>query len=74
MKEDVFILQHVYQVGNTEEVKFIGVYSSLDEAKNAISRLKNKPGFKDYPDSCFVVDRHTINKDSWEEGFTTMTN
>ncbi len=64
----VFILQHSYENGEQEETKFIGAYSNEQEAKNAISRLKDKPGFIDKQD-CFFIDEYMIDKDHWTEGF-----
>ncbi len=71
----VFILQHCYEYGENNEfteTKFIGVYSSQEQAVCAINRLKNKKGFKDYPLECFYVDEYMLDKDQWSEGFITF--
>jgi len=67
----VFILQHSYELLDCDETKFIGVYSSKDEANNAISRLSNLIGFSDRIDG-FSIDEYEINKDHWTEGFITV--
>ena len=68
MKE-VYVLQHSYELNNCDETKFIGVFSSLIEAKNAIEKLKKKEGFKEHKKN-FYIDIYPINKIYWEEGFS----
>ena len=51
-----------------EDMKLIGVYSSEENAKAAIQRLKPKPGFRDWPDG-FRIFTRTLNQDSWTDGF-----
>jgi len=51
-----------------DDAKFIGVYSSEEEAKKAIVRLKDQPGFRDHP-AGFQISKYEINKDHWTEGF-----
>jgi hypothetical protein len=73
MGMEVFVLQHVHSFDNGEEdVKMIGVYSSLEQAEEAIERLSAKPGFSDSPEG-FVVDRYVLNEDCWTEGYITVT-
>ncbi len=67
----VFVVQHVHSKGEDEEdVKMIGIYSSLTLANEAIERLNLQPGFKENSDG-FHVDAYRINKDHWVEGFVT---
>ena len=68
--EDVYVLQHNYELEGCEETKMIGVYRSRREAEEAIKRLRLQPGFSENPDS-FHVDRYPLNLDHWSEGFTT---
>jgi hypothetical protein len=68
----VFILEHSYELNGHDETKFIGVYSTNEMAESAINRLKYKNGFKYHPDA-FVITECELNKDSWTEGFATMT-
>jgi hypothetical protein len=46
----------------------IGVYSSKEEANAAIERMKDKPGFADFPE-CFEVCPYPLDRDHWTEGF-----
>ncbi|MBL0104116.1 MAG: hypothetical protein IPP51_10440 [Bacteroidetes bacterium] len=68
----VFILHHSYELEGQEETKLIGVYSTEKQAQLAISRLKDKNGFKYLPDA-FVISENEIDKDNWTEGFATLT-
>jgi homoserine kinase type II len=52
--------------GDTELL--IGVYDSEADAKAAIDRLKNKPGFIDFQEG-FQIHRRELGQDSWTEGF-----
>ncbi|MBS7252810.1 DUF7336 domain-containing protein [Flavobacterium branchiicola] len=69
--EEVYLLQHSYDIGEFEEVKTIGIYSTFVEAEEAINRFKNKKGFKDYPIDCFSIDKYKLDEDNWSEGFIT---
>ncbi|MFJ4653885.1 SPOR domain-containing protein [Nocardia sp. NPDC088792] len=65
----VFLVNHEYELNEGEdEIKRIGIYSSEAEAKNAIERLRQQPGFRDRQD-CFVIHRYDIDKDYWTEGY-----
>ena len=46
----------------------IGVYSSDEEARAAIERMKVKPGFVDFPQG-FEVCPYLLDRDHWTEGF-----
>ncbi len=70
---EVFVLCHTY--GSTDEEedknwKQLGIYSSYEEAEKAKTRAVKQPGFSDYPDG-FIINRYTLNKDKWAEGFRT---
>ncbi len=69
MKE-VFVLQHTYgnEAKELENYKFIGVYSSYEEAEKAKSRLIKQPGFSNYPNG-FITNCHILDKDDWAESF-----
>jgi hypothetical protein len=71
---EVFILWHVHD----GDEKLIGVYASEPDAIATYKRLKDKPGFKDYPDlisgydegdNGFMLGPHEVGKDHWTEGF-----
>lgn len=65
----VFLLQHSYEVGEFDETKVIGIYSSKEKAEETVKRYKQLPGFKDYPDECFYIDEYELDSDNWQEGF-----
>ena len=48
-------LLHLYD--NGDDAKDIGYYSSLQKAKETIEALREKPGFRDYPNGFFIVER-----------------
>ncbi|WP_445712322.1 DUF7336 domain-containing protein [Flavobacterium sp.] len=72
MKE-VYILEHCYEINEVDEIKFIGVYSNEQEAKNAVEILKLQPGFKDRPND-FQINSVKINRTGWTEGYKTVIN
>ncbi|CAN5727935.1 hypothetical protein BH23PLA1_BH23PLA1_17650 [soil metagenome] len=68
----VFVLQHVHTLEDgTEDVKFIGVYSSREKADAAVARLGRQPGFSEAPDG-FHVDEYRVDQDHWVEGYVTV--
>jgi hypothetical protein len=71
--DSVFLLWYVREVNGDEDELLIGVYSTEDGAKDAISRLKGKPGFVDCPDG-FQIHPYALNRDDWTEGFISTTN
>jgi hypothetical protein len=45
---DVFVVHHVHEIDeDNEDVKFIGVYSSVELANAAVARLSLQPGFRE---------------------------
>jgi hypothetical protein len=64
-------LEHSYELNGHDETKFIGVYSTNEMAELAITRLKDKDGFKYRPEA-FVISECELNQDNWTEGFATM--
>jgi homoserine kinase type II len=56
-----------------DNAKLIGVYSSSEEAQQAVERLADQPGFRDHPDG-FQFEPYEINKDHWTEGFVDVSN
>lgn len=67
----VYVVQHLHAFPDgTEDVKFIGVYSSELQAKQAVDRLRSVRGFSSHPEG-FSIDRYDIDKDHWTEGFVT---
>jgi hypothetical protein len=81
--ESVFVVQHQHLLPSGEEsVCFIGVYRTLDAAKDAVQRLGIQPGFCKHPniidpiqtdeEQGFYIDEYELDKDHWTEGFVTM--
>lgn len=66
---DVYILQHSYEIGQFEESKIIGIYSSEEKAFAVKEKYRLLPGFNEYPDNCFSIDKYEVDKNNWEEGF-----
>ena len=70
----VYVLQHVHSAENdVEDVKFIGVYSSRENAQAAVTRLAQTSGFSDAL-AGFHIDEYQVDKDQWVEGYSTLAN
>ena len=54
-----------------EDVKLIGVYSSIAEANSAIERKGSCEGFRDHKVG-FEISTYSLDKDTWSEGFVTQ--
>jgi homoserine kinase type II len=68
----VFVVQHVHSTDDGfEDVKLVGVYSSLKKAEEAVARISHEPGFSDAPDG-FHIDEYPIDRDQWVAGFATV--
>ena len=68
----VYVLHHVVrEFEDDEDAKLIGVYSTEDEARAAIARLVNQPGFSEHQEG-FRIDPYPVNRDHWTEGFVTV--
>ena len=71
MMKRVFVLQHTHEFpGDSEDVKFIGVYSSRSKAREAVGRLGIEPGFRDSIDG-FAICEYSLDEDYWSDGFVT---
>ena len=66
----VHLLWHIHDLGDEEDWKFIGVYSSPENVQAAIKRVARLPGFQDDPKS-FRIEEVTVDEDLWTEGFET---
>ena len=71
----VYVLQHVHSIekDDMEDVKFIGVYSSRENAQAAITRLGRAAGFSDALGG-FHIDEYQVDEDQWVEGYSTLAN
>jgi hypothetical protein len=71
MSDRVYLLWFVRERHDEKESDaelLIGVYDSETAAKAAIDRLKNKPGFVDFPEG-FQIHLRELGQDSWTQGF-----
>ena len=69
--QKVYELHHTRDKGTADENdKKIGTYDSYQLAKDAINRIKDKPGFIDFSDD-FQIIQDVINREGWLEGFVT---
>lgn len=77
----VFVLQHLHLLnGDEEDVKMLGVYSTLASASAAIERFRKLPGFRTVPQIAdapvvaegFYISEYEIDQDSWSEGYDTV--
>ncbi|HEY4742650.1 MAG TPA: hypothetical protein VIH76_18790 [Candidatus Acidoferrales bacterium] len=66
MSDYVYLLYHIRNEG---ELLLVGAYRSEKDAKAAIERLKDKPGFAQHP-SGFEYHAYELGVDIWSEGFT----
>lgn len=81
-KKYVYLLQHLHIINDDEDsVKIIGIYETREDALEAIERVKNQPGFKDFPDLInydvdkeegFYIAKYESGVDHWTEGFVTV--
>ena len=82
---NVFVLHHLHVLAeDDEDYKFIGVYSSHTEALRAVERLRQAPGFREFPalvadlgqgpaeGSGFYLNEHQLDQDGWASGFETV--
>ena len=67
--EFVYRIDHVYEVDGIEEVKFIGVFSTMKKAQEVVNQLISEPGFRDYPIDAFQINKTKIDRVGWSEGF-----
>ena len=67
----VYMLWHIHDLGDEEDWKFVGVYSSQAQVDAARERVSRLPGFRDTPDK-FKVERVAPDEDLWTEGFVTV--
>jgi len=69
----VYLLWHIHGVSDGEDnEKLIGVYATEADATEAVGRLREKPGFKDFPGG-FQIAPCAINRDGWSEGFISAS-
>jgi homoserine kinase type II len=65
----VYSLWHVRTKDNgDDDEKSIGVYSTQDLAEATVERLREKEGFRDFPEG-FQIFETVLDRSGWEEGF-----
>ena len=64
----IYTLRHTIVRDGDEDHKEIGNYSSEELAKQAIERVKDKPGFRD-PRGYFTIGPSRLDFDYWADGF-----
>jgi hypothetical protein len=70
--DTVHLLWYVREWAEGDDTELlIGVYRTEADAKDAIGRLKNQPGFVEYPEG-FTVATYDLGKDYWTKGFARM--
>lgn len=72
----VYLVQHSYEYEieegiPSEETKIIGIYSSIEKAKETVEHFLTIEGFKDFPEDCFYIDAYKLDTNNWEDGFIT---
>ena len=70
--DSVYLLWYVREWDEGEDTELlIGVYRSKEEAIEATVRLKEQPGFVDYPEG-FQIHAYELGKDHWTQGFARV--
>jgi hypothetical protein len=65
----VFLALHVFRYEDGHDnVRLIGIFSSARKARDAIRRVRNKPGFRDRKRG-FEVSRCWLDHVHWTEGY-----
>jgi homoserine kinase type II len=68
VSNEIFLLWFVPEDESDDNGLLIGVYDSEPAARAAIERVKNKPGFAEYPRG-FQIHPRELGRDSWTDGF-----
>jgi homoserine kinase type II len=69
--EEVYVLWFEREYPDREDTEIqIGIYASAKDAGEAISLLKDQPGFRDYPEG-FQIYPTKLGVTGWQQGFVT---
>ncbi len=72
-RDVVYIVQHVHEFDDdSEDVKMIGAFATLEAAEQAVKQLCTAEGFRDTLEG-FHIDAYELDKVHWEEGYITYT-
>ena len=68
---EVWLLWHTHTVGEEDDEKLIGVYSTQQNAEQAQRRATKLRGFRDVPEG-FGIDSYVVDQDRWTKGFVIL--
>ena len=69
LNDVVYLLEHSYETADgCDHIKTLGIFSSQENAENAIQKYKELPGFREFLDG-FFVDKYELDKREWIEVF-----
>ena len=74
---EFYIVNHTHKIhledaGDLEEsVKLIGVFSSIEKAREAIEHAKLQSGFRNFPEG-FSIKAYVINRIYWNDDPTSI--
>lgn len=69
MAKIVYGLWFVQERAEAEDIELlIGIYETEEDARAAIERVKDKPGFVDFPQG-FEIHPYPLGRTNWLEGF-----
>jgi hypothetical protein len=54
---DIYLLWHCYTDERGENEMMLGVYSSIENAEQGLTLLRDKPGFRDHPEGFRILKR-----------------
>ncbi len=67
----VYVLQHERDTEDGADTKLVGIYGSEEQAKEALERARERPGFIDHQGG-FSIDGYELGRDQWESGFVSV--
>ena len=67
----VFIGWYTHETDDGEDVKLLGVYSTVALAQQRVALVKMEPGFRDHPEDLEVAE-YGLDEDAWLDGFKTV--
>ncbi|MFD8805432.1 hypothetical protein [Streptomyces sp. NPDC059597] len=54
-----------------DDLKLLGIYSSVERVEERLRQARLLPGFRDEPD-CFSYDPYELDEDEWTSGFVRV--
>lgn len=72
MSKKIFFLDYVYEFEDGhDDIRLLGVFSSREKAKLALSKIKKNPELKKVA-KYIVISDDVIDELGWMEGFVTL--